>query len=663
MARRKKKQSNGGLIIGFLDLLSLWFMKYLGGGLIGKLFTSYDKIENKAKNGILMSVFYRHPEGREKSIRRRLLKYFDESLLVNRFKQLVRALCSARFSVFGTFFAVFSVYSIIMIVVRSAVENGGTPAADIFAGAELWGAVVILVSSLFALGSSKSLLGLVSESRLMRGLLEDVAGIPEDKFDDGVVHRHSKSGYFVAVILGMLTSALTYYVSPLSVINVLALAVLVLIFLSFPEVGVIVTIAAAPFLGLVQHPTIIMTMLVGVTSVSYVLKLIVGKRIISVRLVDIAVFIFTTLIFFGGVITSGGMGSLESAIMYTMLMMIYFLVVNLMNTEEWLRKCLAAVAIPSALIAVIGILGYLTVNMPTSWIDSEMFSYIGSRAVSTFDNPNMLATYLILTAPFIWYYLIREETSASGRIIALIGSAASLACTVLTWSRGGWLGMLAAMVLFLFANYKHVFRLLIVVGASAPLWPWIIPGSVVGRFASIGNLADSSTYYRLYTWKGTFRMLSEYYAGGIGVGQSAFSQIYPMYAYVGTEITAHSHNLLLEIAVELGVVGVLVFVIAIFMISQRGFGCMKYNSNNRSVSAAASAAMAGLTAALVHGLFDYVWYNYRVFFMFWVVAAMICAIANVHPKKLRDAELYCKDDTYNEASLDMIFGKKNDATL
>jgi putative inorganic carbon (HCO3(-)) transporter len=347
--------------------------------------------------------------------------------------------------------------------------------------------------------------------------------------------------------------------------------------------------------------------------------------------------------------------------MYTVLILGYFLVVNLMNTKEWLDRCIAAVAIPSGIIAAIGILGYATVSMPARWIDTEMFADIGSRAVSTFDNPNMLATYLLMTAPFIWIYLRRRNISASGRIIALVGGAASVACMVLTWSRGGWLGMITAALIFLLINYRYVLKYFIVAGLLSPAWIMLLPNNVISRFASIGNLADSSTYYRIYTWKGTLKLLAEHFVGGIGVGHSAFSQIYPLYAYVGTEITMHSHNLFLELAVEIGIMGLLIFLIIMFVISQRGFGCIKHHSSDRSVVTAVSASIAGIAGALVHGMVDHIWYNYRVFFMFWVVAAIACAFANVYPKRSREFEHYNKSTAETEASLDIIFGQKNEA--
>ena len=661
MARKNKKERNSGLIIGVLDLISAFLMKLLGGGFFARIFTSYDKIEQKANQSIFLGGLAGVPGGKKRSIRRSLLKCFDECLAVNMIRKRQKRLLACKLNVYGTYFATFGIYTLVILIVRAFAENGAVD-TTLFLGEHFWGGLVLLLAALPLLSSSRSLLDVVAESALIRSLLEDCAGIPEEKFDM-TPQTKSRSGYFGAIFWGILTSALTYFINPFKIIIAIAVISFVCIVFNFPEIGVVSTIFFAPFLGFFDHAGIILAVMVVISALAFGIKLLIGKRAAKLRAVDVAVVIFSALFLLGGIITSGGARSLASALMYVILLAIYFLVVNLMNTKEWLDRCLSAIAIPSGFVAALGILGYTTVNMPVKWIDTGMFANIESRAVATFENPNMLATYLILTAPFIWTYLVRKETSASGRIIAVLGTFSSTACMVLTWSRGGWLGMIAAAAVFLLANYKYTLKYFLVIGLSSPIWISLLPGNITSRFASIGNLADSSSYYRLYTWKGTLRMLADHYLGGIGVGESAFSHIYPIYAYAGTAITAHSHNLFLELAVELGVMGLAVFLLLSFMIAQRGFGCIKQNSENKRAVSAVSAAIAGFSGALVHGVVDHIWYNYRVFFIFWVAAAFICACANVYAAKPRVSELNYKESDANMASLDVIFGNKNEASL
>lgn len=656
MIRKKEKRRSSGVIITFLNFLSRSIIKGLSGGFFGKLFTSYDKMERKARNGVVLGALTGVPGGRKNSVSRMLMKWHDESVGIKLIRKAIGFLTSSRLNLYGTYLATFGLYSTLIVLLEEALRNGGALSIDVLAGANFWSSIVVFLASIPLLVSTSSLLSVVGGSLIMRGVLEDGAGIPDNKFEEKL-RVNNKHSYFVAIIAGILTGGLTYLVSPVKIVLAIVFACLIGLILNFPEMGVVSAIFLAPYLGFFDNSSTMLLIIVGITAISYIFKVAVGRRTFTVRLVDLFVILLAVMLFAGGIVTSGGEASLNAALMYTGLLVMYFLVVNLMNTKEWLNKCITAIAAPSMVIAVLGIIEYASGSMPSQWIDSDMFSDISNRAVATFDNPNMLATYLILTAPFIWVHMRNKEFTVSGRIISGIGSLASIVCVVLTWSRGGWLGMIAAIIVFLLINYKHTFKYFLVLGLSSPVWIAALPDSVIRRFTSIGSLADSSTYYRLFTWKGSLKMLAEYYPGGIGVGESAFAQIYPLYSYIGTETTVHSHNLYLELALELGVIGLVVFAFIMFMVVQRGFGCIKYNSENRLTVAFVSAALSGLVAAFVHGMFDHIWYNYRVFFMFWVVAALLCAFANVYPKK---NTVVVKNYNADEAaSLDIIFGEKS----
>ena len=114
MIRKKKKERNSGLIIGFLNFISTAIMSAICSGFFGKIFTSYDRIEKKARNSLFLGMLTREPEGREKSIRRKLLKYFDESLVIRAVKRTVGFFRSCKLNFYGTFFSTFGAYSVIV---------------------------------------------------------------------------------------------------------------------------------------------------------------------------------------------------------------------------------------------------------------------------------------------------------------------------------------------------------------------------------------------------------------------------------------------------------------------------------------------------------------------------------------------------------------------
>ena len=202
-----------------------------------------------------------------------------------------------------------------------------------------------------------------------------------------------------------------------------------------------------------------------------------------------------------------------------------------------------------------------------------------------------------------------------------------LVCSVLTWSRGAWIGILAALVIMLVCM-RHTAFVIGCVAVLAAFSSYIIPSSVISRFASIGNTADSSTMYRLNIWRGCADMAAEYGFEGIGVGEEAFLRIYPKFAIAGAETAYHSHSLWLQILLMLGVCGVVVFLVMTFFFYQRGISSV-IKTDDIDLRHILYGSMSGISGILVSGIFDYTWYNYRVFFLYFVVMGFVCATNNV----------------------------------
>jgi O-antigen ligase len=126
---------------------------------------------------------------------------------------------------------------------------------------------------------------------------------------------------------------------------------------------------------------------------------------------------------------------------------------------------------------------------------------------------------------------------------------------------------------------------------------------------SIGDLGESSVRYRLLTWRGTLRMFREH-PFGIGVGERAWHLVYPHYAVSGTRRVMHAHNLFLQVACEVGIVGLVLFLLIIVIAVLRGWRDKK------------RAALVALAGALVMGMFDHLWYYPGLLVPLWSILAL-----------------------------------------
>ena len=116
-------------------------------------------------------------------------------------------------------------------------------------------------------------------------------------------------------------------------------------------------------------------------------------------------------------------------------------------------------------------------------------------------------------------------------------------------------------------------------------------------------------------------MLKDYWLSGIGLGSEAFNMIYPFYSYSGI-VAPHTHNLYLQIITENGITGLIVFVAVILVYYKMCISAIIRTKGDKMLKATITGLAAGMFGYLVQGMFDNVWYNYRIVFMFYIILAL-----------------------------------------
>ena len=287
-------------------------------------------------------------------------------------------------------------------------------------------------------------------------------------------------------------------------------------------------------------------------------------------------------------------------------------------SRRQLDALIALLVLMGAAVSCYGILQYLFRwgYQSAAWVDSSMFSSIRFRVPATLDNPNMLGQYLILLIPLGGAKLLTAKSwLARGVWFGCCG--AMCVCMILTFSRGAWLGLLfAGAVFFVLLNPRLI---LLAPVALAALW-FFLPDAVIDRFASIGNLGDASTSYRVYIWMGTLAMLKNYWLCGIGPGADAFNMVYPAYSFNGIA-APHSHNLFLQIVCDAGIAALAVFVILLFVYFRMMCAAIS-REHDWSSRVHQIAFTSGVFGFMVQAMTDYSFYNYRVLFLFWTYLAL-----------------------------------------
>ncbi len=303
----------------------------------------------------------------------------------------------------------------------------------------------------------------------------------------------------------------------------------------------------------------------------------------------------------------------------------YFLVIHLIKTEKQLQNLLTVFVLSGTAVCLYGIAQYVFGwDINQAWMDEEMFSDIKMRIYSTLENPNVLGEYILLVLP-VTVGLMWTRKGWLAKLLYAGIAAMMLVALILTFSRGCWIGLLVAAAVFITFVAGKLWGLGLI---AIPALPAVLPESILNRFTSIGDMKDSSTSYRVYIWMGTLAMMRDFWLSGIGMGAEAFKAVYPFYSYNGI-VAPHSHNLFLQILVESGICGIVVFaLILLFFIKKMATG-HQLRGKGDPVSTMIVAISAGVCGFLVQGLFDNCFYNYRVLLVFWYVIGMAVACTNV----------------------------------
>ena len=621
----KNKNKDMGVILTCLFMIADIVLRFIKGSIVYHLIsTAYSEWNAKWHNGWIYNTLRGKKldrKARGVDIRIGFAKLYESSILYRVVSFISERVLHSFVRLWGVTIFIFAFIMVFVAMAKYFIVR-----------AVLWDNIFIgLILGFLALPfviSKKRFGELLISGKLSKYITVDLLNVDETRYrrDD------TKNGgnYFICIVLACVFGLLTYFVDPMIIIFSALIIAFFVVIMCFPELGIVLTLLLLPFSGMLNNPTIAILVITTITVISYLFKLLRGKRIVHFDVMDMFVTIFGLMFFFGGLISKGGVDSLKSGLVYFVFIAFYGLIINSYIRKTWIYRGIKILAITTTIVALIGIFEEGVIS--ASWVDMSIFGDMGARVSSLLGNPNMLGAYLLITFPFVLAHIITSERK-NEKIFYIVCTLIVLACAVSTWSRGAWLGIFVSVILFLVLyNFRNIW---LVLGAllSVPLWIGLLPEAFLKRLFSIAEFSDSSVIYRFNTWFATLNMMRDNLFTGIGVGESAFKSVYHKYAIAGTEDVMHSHNLLLEIGVELGIVALFVFVAIMIMYTQKcmtGIAKKDRSSKSRTMIIAGLSSIAG---ACVMGITDYIWYNYRVFLLFFAVMGLTIALININNKQ------------------------------
>lgn len=240
-------------------------------------------------------------------------------------------------------------------------------------------------------------------------------------------------------------------------------------------------------------------------------------------------------------------------------------------------------------------------------------------------HPNVVAGALILIIPVSFAVLLQSRWHLSRffTMFQLVATTTMAAAVILTQSRGGLLGLSAAILLicFLLLPRTTIWLALLIV--------LFVAGSYIfGDWIKSVWLARQESLYqdvmsRFQIWQVSIIAIIDFPLTGIGIG--TFTTVIPLLYPLSFSIESypHAHNLFLQIGLDLGIPGLTVYVALLTNLFAMIFVTFWKTPRHSSIRTLAIGSMASLVAMLIHGMVDAVTWGTKLSFFPWILFALI----------------------------------------
>ncbi len=250
---------------------------------------------------------------------------------------------------------------------------------------------------------------------------------------------------------------------------------------------------------------------------------------------------------------------------------------------------------------------------------NEFLSGASTQSHLPYGDPNDHAFMLATTLPLTLWLLHQRRT----RPIVLALAAVMSASIVLTFSRGALVGLAAALVWHVFTERRGqlvlLFGVVVLAAVSTFLLVQTNPEQVETGFRAKQKVATANVDTRLDAWRAAVGLSSEDPFLGVGPGNFRFHYLEETGRPPGTTTIGVVHNAYLDLAAELGLLGLVLFLAYLGAVFLRATQARRHH---RGPPGFAAAVRTALVVASVSALF----LSEQYYAPFWLLGGLATAL-------------------------------------
>lgn len=298
---------------------------------------------------------------------------------------------------------------------------------------------------------------------------------------------------------------------------------------------------------------------------------------------------------------------------YTSFALLLFVTISIVDTMDRLRW---------VLLVMIASVAFASLYVLREW---QKFHdvYKDFRPGWVVGDPNYFTVSALCVLPVAFYMMIGKRPLLE-RLFCFGCLTVTLLAVTLGASRGGFLGLVAAFACVIWHSRRRVRNSIAVAALLLPLVVFA-PSSPLHRFLHPASGDTQAEEKRLVVWAAGLRMIGSHPFFGIGLGN--FKSVVDQYEEPDKDVTTVGHNTYIEMAAEMGLPGLLVF-LGILGFSYRNLGRMRRWALENGPPLVHQAAL-GLQAALIGCSVAIFFLSGQYQKLFWLVIFLSMALSTL----------------------------------
>lgn len=296
--------------------------------------------------------------------------------------------------------------------------------------------------------------------------------------------------------------------------------------------------------------------------------------------------------------------------------LLYFIAIETIKQKKHVFIILGLFLLVAAIVSIDGLIQYFFTGIDIF----RQRPIVREGVTASFDHPNKFAAYLLIPI-FITLGMVIDRLKVGRASLKLFGLSNILALLffifLFTKSRTAWFGFIVALLFFIFYINRKIFLIAAVIATIfiSVIVSLIVYNSPLLIFRSEHVPVRDTALIRMHIWQDTVNMINSRPLFGHGI--NTYMQLFQKYRRDPWRAPEYAHNCYLQIAAEMGLAGLVVFL----WIIGRFFRSTATKRGDYIVL----GITGGLFAFLVHSFFDTNLYSLQLNILFWLMLGLAVA--------------------------------------